>query len=50
MAFMRGEDPMNIWQEFKRNTTEELLNKIAAREFEEIISEITKETVSTTVE
>jgi hypothetical protein len=45
MAFMRGEDAMNIWHEFKRNTNEETLNTIAEREFEEIISEITKETV-----
>jgi len=41
MAFLRGEEPMNIWKEFKRNCEEQTLKLIAEREFEDLISEIT---------
>lgn len=43
MAFLRGEDSLNIWKEYRRNINDDVMRKIAETEFEELISEITKE-------
>lgn len=40
---------MNLWAAFKRNVTPETLNEIAEREFEDIIQQITQETISETI-
>lgn len=41
MSFLRGEDPLKLWKEFRRNCNELILKHIAEHEFEELISEIT---------
>ena len=41
MAFLRGEDVMIIWKEFKKNCDEESFKIICEREFEDLISDIT---------
>jgi len=45
MAFLRGESPLVLWREFRRNISEEAMRHIAENEFEEIISDITQETI-----
>ena len=41
MAFLRGENPMTIWKEFKHNCTEETLDQLVTEEFDDRIQEIT---------
>jgi hypothetical protein len=50
MAFLRGESPLVLWREFRRNISDEAMRHIAENEFEEVISEITQETIQTNVE
>lgn len=49
MAFLKGEDSVVIWKEFKRNCNNQILKEICEREFEQLISEITESTISRAV-
>ena len=41
MAFLRGEQPMTIWKEFKRNCSDDTLDQLVEEEFDDRIQEIT---------
>jgi len=50
MAFLKTKNYFEIWREFRRNLTDEQLMKLCETEFEEIISGITEEAITSTVE